>query len=472
MNEQMKLAVNAAMDEYKSAIARQLAANPYSTMGIDAKRSQAWNEYGFKQVIEYADMYKLYRRGGIAHGAINKLVDTCWRNNPIIIEGLEEERGKTETQFEREMKKTFDNRFWMKIAEVDRRRLIGRYAGLIMRIRDSQEWDKPVIRKGCEVVEYIPVWAGALKPGELETDVKSDNYGKPKHWIYKAALPGGGTEQKEIHPDRIIIFGDYAADAIGFLEPAFNAFVSLEKVEGGSGESFLKNAARQLAVSFEKDVRLRDLADAYSVDIDELTDRFNDAAREMNSGNDVLLALQGANVQTLTTAVSDPSATYHVNLQTVSCALDIPSRILIGNQQGERASTEDQRYFNSRCMSRRRQLGAEIEDMLHHMARIGVISAPKELSIVWDDLNAQSTAEKLESAHKMSQINQTAMATGEIIFTGDEIRQVAGYDGPAEQVEEEDDDYNEGLGDEGKENKENATNGNTTRQTDRSNVNK
>ena len=42
--------------------------------GLDAKREAAWCEYGFKTDLSFHDLYKLYRRGGIAHGAVNKLV--------------------------------------------------------------------------------------------------------------------------------------------------------------------------------------------------------------------------------------------------------------------------------------------------------------------------------------------------------------------------------------------------------------
>ena len=64
----------------------------------------------------------------------------------------------------------------------------------------------------------------------------------------------------------------------------------------------------------------------YGVEVDELQDKFNDAAREMNRGNDVLLSL-GASVTSLVSPVSDPSPTYNVNLQTAAAGVDIPTRI-------------------------------------------------------------------------------------------------------------------------------------------------
>lgn len=57
------------------------------TMGLDNKRHSAWCEYGFPEQVTYENLYALYRRGGIAHGAVEKLVGKCWQTNPEIIEG-------------------------------------------------------------------------------------------------------------------------------------------------------------------------------------------------------------------------------------------------------------------------------------------------------------------------------------------------------------------------------------------------
>ncbi|MCO9782155.1 DUF1073 domain-containing protein, partial [Salmonella enterica subsp. enterica serovar Mbandaka] len=215
--------------------------------------------------------------------------------------------------------------------------------------------------------------------------VVSKNYGQPKMWQYTEILPNGSSRRVDIHPDRVFILGDYTDDAIGFLEPAYNAFVSLEKVEGGSGESFLKNAARQLNVNFEKEIDFNNLASLYGVSIDELQEKFNEVAGEINRGNDVLMTTQGATVTPLVTAVADPTATYDVNLQTASAGVDIPTRILVGNQQAERSSTEDQKYFNARCQSRRGELSFEIEDFCDKLINLGIIDQIGHKTVIWDD---------------------------------------------------------------------------------------
>ncbi|EQA6229050.1 DUF1073 domain-containing protein [Enterobacter hormaechei] len=440
MNDKLQLAVNHAINDARLARARMGMLNP--SMGLDAKRNSAWCEYGFPEQVTYENLYALYRRGGIAHGAVEKLVGKCWQTNPEIIEGDDADESENETAWEKKSKQVFTNRFWRSFSEADRRRLVGRYAGILLHVNDSLAWDQPVT-KGKMLQKVTVAWAGSLTVGDWDTGLNSKTYGQPKMWQYAERLPNGSSRRVNIHPDRVFILGDYSDDAIGFLEPAYNAFVSLEKVEGGSGESFLKNAARQLALSFDKEIDFGSIASMYGVKVDELQDKFNDAAREMNRGNDVLISLQGASVTSLVSPVSDPSPTYNVNLQTAAAGVDIPTRILVGNQQAERSSTEDQKYFNARCQSRRGELSFEIEDFCDKLIELQVIDAVVQKAVIWDDLSAQSDSEKLDAALKMAQINSASIATGEQPFTGEEIRTVAGYEGSPEPLPEVDDDEEE-----------------------------
>lgn len=426
MNKNLQLAVNHALNDARLARARMAAFNP--GMGLDAKRSTAWCEYGFKEELTFDDLYKLYRRGGIAFGAVNKITSHCWKTYPEIIQGDKYDKSKPQTAWERSMKATLNSRLWKIFAEADRRRLVGRWSGILLHLRDDKAWNLPVT-KGRGLAKVTPVWAGALKPYSLDTNISSVTYGEPTMWEYTEELPNGASRRVQIHPDRVFILGDFSEDAIGFLEPSYNAFVSLEKVEGGSGESFLKNAARQLNVNFEKEIDFNNLASMYGVKVDELQDKFNEAALEVNRGNDVLLTTQGATVTPLVTAVADPEPTYSVNLQTAAAGVDIPAKVLVGMQTGERASSEDQKYMNARCQSRRAgELSYDIEDFANKLIELKVIDGTPEMSVTWDDLNAQTAIEKLDSALKMSQINTASLATGAQVFAVNEIREAAGYE--------------------------------------------
>lgn len=437
--ERMRLAVNSLRDT-QIARARMGLLNP---MGMDNKRPRAWCEYGWPERVADADLFSLYRRGGLAHGAVNKVAGKCWQTNPWLIEGDAEDESREETKWDRKAKKTLNARLWRAFADADRRRLAMRYSALLLHVRDDKKWHEPVV-KGRGLAKVTAVWSSSLKVAEWDANENSQTYGQPLKWEYTEVTTAGQPGRLvKVHPDRIFILGDYSEDAIGWLEPAYNAFTSVEKVEGGSGESYLKNAARQMAVNFDKEIDLKAMAAAYGLDDGDIAQVLNDAAREVNSANDLMMILQGATVTPLVADVPDPSPTYNINLQTISASLDIPSRVLVGNQQGERASTEDQRYFNARCQSRRQDLSFEIEDFTDHLIRLGILDAVAEKTVMWDDLNEQTASEKLDSAEKMSRINQTAVATGEPVFEPNEIRTAAGYDPADRDPLGEDDDGDE-----------------------------
>lgn len=424
----LQMAVNHAVNDMRLARARMGLIN--QGMGLDYKRSAAWCEYGWPDRIEFDDLYKLYARSGTAHGAVSKIIGACWKTNPWVIEGDDQDESRAETTWEKSLTPLASVAFWRGIMEADRRRLVGRYSGLVLRIRDNGKWHEEVKAKGKELVEVIPVWANCLEVSEWDTDINSASYGKPKMWRYvEAGFNGGVGNRIRIHPDRVFIFGDYSADAIGFLDPAYNAFVSLEKVEGGSGESFLKNAARQLNINFDKEIDFANLASMYGVSPNELQEKFNEVAVELNRANDTVLPTQGATVTPLVTTVADPRPTYEINLQTAAAALDIPTRILTGNQTGERASSEDREYFNARCQARRiGELSYELHSLFAHLMRIHVVGSMSEYTVMWDDLSDTKLADKLANAKTLSDINAMSLASGEEAFGIDEIRIVAGFD--------------------------------------------
>lgn len=425
--DKLQLAVNHALAVNSAAIerARQLAANPMG-LGMDAKRSQAWCEYGWKEKIEFQDLYNAYKRGGLAFGAVTKLVGKCWGTMPWIIEGEEQQDATKLTAWEQGLQALLPDDIWAKFEEADKRRLVGRYSALILRVRDGKKLKEPV-RGRYGLADVIPVWANSLKVSEWNLDSSQENYGTPKMWQYTAELENGTKTLEDVHPDRVFILGDFSRDAIGFLEPAFNAFTNIEKVEGGSGESFLKNAARQVVTSFDKEIDLNGIATMYGVTIEQLQEKFNEAARALNQGIDSMLITQGATTTAIQSTIADPSPTYNVNLQTVSAALDIPSKILVGMQTGERASTEDQKYWDARCQSRReRELTPDIRRFLKKLDSLKIIQLKPVYTVMWDDLTESTVEQKLDNASKLADINQKSVSG--TVFSDNEIRNAAGYE--------------------------------------------
>lgn len=429
---QLELAVNHAVNDYRASLLRQRFASNV-TGGLDAKRSRAWKEFGYKENLTFDDFYKAYRRNGIAFGIIDKLITKCWSTDPKVYEGTEVEKDRDATPWERNVEGIFDaEETWQAFEEADRRRMVGGYSALLLRIRDSKDWNEAVEPGSYELVELIPVWAKNIKPKDIETDTDSDNYGKPKAWEYTELLNGdGNTRAVTIHPDRLFILGDWRSDNVPFLEPVFNNLVNIEKAEGGSGESLVKNSSRQMGLNFDPKINLASIAAMYGVSIDQLQERFNEAARDMNEGTDLLLITQGATATPLVADVPDPTPIYNINLQSTAAGVDIPTRIIVGNQQGERASTEDNDYMNARCQSRRvTRLTTDIKAFVRKLMDIGLIDRVPRFNIHWDDLAEASLSSKLANGKSMVEINETAANAGmsRPIYTPEQVLSVTGFE--------------------------------------------
>ena len=180
---------------------------------------------------------------------------------------------------------------------------------------------------------------------------------------------------------------------------------------------------------------MQDIANMYGVEMGDLLERFNEGAYDFNTANDLVLSTQGARVNPVVAVVPDPTPTFNINASAAAAALDMPLKILIGMQTGERASTEDWKQFNSTCMSRRSQrLTLDILNFVDHLIRIKVLK-PAVASVVWDDLNEATQEDRLNAANRMSEINARSIGLGEPEFTMSEIRVAAGF--PADKPNEE-----------------------------------
>lgn len=442
------LALNAAIGEQRMLTLRQRMQGGDGMLGADSKRVNAWNSYGYKENLQFNDYYRMWERGGLAHGAIGRTVSKCWQDDPEIIEGDEQDSKRPPTAWEQAFKNFAKYyKLWERMREVDTRRLVGSYSGLILQIADGRKWTDPVRGRAAKrLVRFIPAWEGQLTVSEWDANETSETFGSPLMYSFQesnvqtaSSSTGFGGRSVTIHPDRVIIFGSLT-DGVPMLRAAYNDLVNIEKVLGGSGESFLKNASRQLSINFDKTVNLPDIATAHGVKPAELKSIFDKVTRGLNQGLDQTVITQGAQVTPLVASVPDPQQHFNIAVQSAAASFQMPVMIWIGSQTGERSSTQDQTDWNKTCQGRRKfLLASDIETVLEHLTRLTLIP-PADTSVIWSDLSEATQAEKLDNAAKMADINQKSATTGEFPYSAQEIRDMSGHvnGAPVEVLTEED----------------------------------
>ena len=421
--------------ERQIAASRQLAA--FGTGALDTKRPRAYCEYGFPDNPGFDEFYRVYKRHGVGHGALMQILNKTWQTNPWIIEGEDEfDESRDETKWEKDVKRLFKKKgIWAAIKETDKRKMVGGYAGLIIQVKDSKQWkDKLGTISKESIVKFIPAWRGSLEVTSWNTDEKSAEYGNPTMFSFKehSEAIGSSPRQVEIHPSRVIVFGSIT-EPESVYEPILNALISLEKVTGGSGEAYIKAAARAIHIGFEKDVDLDALARAHGMKLAEVGTLYDEVVSGLNRGIDSAIITKGGTVNAISSAVPDPTGPFEVNLQEVGAGIGVGSTIIVGRQTGTLASNEDIKAFNRFGQGRRlNEVGPNSRLVIDWMMEHGVIDRREDYEVMFDELTESTDSEKLANANVMADINQKSQWAGTLIFNEDEMRIAGGYESAEE----------------------------------------
>jgi hypothetical protein len=204
--------------------------------------------------------------------------------------------------------------------------------------------------------------------------------------------------------------------------------VDLEKITGGSAESYLKNSARTLNVNY-----LPDASPQASVGVAtaaEVAEAHDTMIKRVNRNQDAGLVTQGATVTALQTATHDPTGAWMAAANTFAAGMRIPFTLIFGQQTGRLASDEDKADMQARGKSRRtRLLSRMIREFVRRMQACGVLPAG-EFEVEWPPLDAPGDKDRVEILKAMTAAMQAAAAAGltEPLFLGKELRKVQGYE--------------------------------------------
>lgn len=389
-------------------------------------------DYGYPSSLKFSNFWNMYRRFGIATNVVRLPVDTGWVTPPEIESG--------NPQFERELERLEKRiNLWVRIKGLDTRQRVGRYAGMFMRVRDDLNPDQPLegtLSGESALMDMMPLYESQLEVVESDDNPNSETFGQPIMLQYSQSVTGSRNEEANntinIHASRIVFAAEGADDGwiygISALEPVYNSLMDLRKVIGGGGEGFYKNASQSIVFD------LKDGASAmqYKDKLDEFNDQYDEFSKDRFRRS---MWTPGMSATTLDSTLISPKDFFDVALNDVAAGSKIPATILIGQQTGRLASGEDSDHFLSGVQSRRENFMTEMtRSIFDWCIEFGILPSA-EYEVVWDDLLARSDTERLDNAKSMALINKEQFSSGgDVPFTGEEIRDAAGFEGEPEEA--------------------------------------
>lgn len=430
-------------------ISRQRLA--YASQGLvnNTKRAYIDREFGYPENLTFTDFYKLYKRNSAARGFVERLNDICWLDYPKFIDGDIREQDSKLTTWEQIVTDLFNDKLWSAITEADKRGIVGKYAGLIIQLRDGRRWDEPVdtvvlnrLNPQDAIVKLIPAWEAQLTACEWNNDEADENYGQVTMYQFNEIAVGDKSGKpnisRKINPERVVILNETSVinsmdDGESQLEVGYNDLIDMMKYSGGSAEGFLKNASRQVHLNYDADSDMDELErELRNRGFEKPADALNKQIALLNSGTDSALITSGATANILSVAPADPSAGWSVSANSFAASVRMPFTIIFGQQTGRLASDEDKTDYAKRGMSRRNGfLSTLIKELVKQLITLKVIKplVNGTLTLKWSDLLAPSQNEKIELMLKMSDVNVKAQQSmGIAVFTPNEIREAGGYE--------------------------------------------
>lgn len=409
-----------------------------------------YKDFGFPEQLTFDMLHATYTRNSLAKAAVDKTIRKTWQDPPWLLETPRdgsEGSVKKETRLEKIVRQHFAKiRFWTKLMEADRRSLVGRFSAVILRIADGKKFSEPLERVvgGIDaLIDIIPVWEGQLKVSAWDENPHSETFGEPLMFEYdeSSMAPSTGKSNTQmtlarkvsIHPSRIVIWSmDGTMDCEPSLSAGYNDLLTIEKIIGAGGEGFWKNAKQAPILEMDKEADLQKMAKAMGIPIDQIADIMNEQVADWQKGFDELLMVQGMTAKLPKVELPDPEHFFSNALQSFAASFDIPLKVLVGTQTGERASTEDASQWNQTCNFRRKNtVIPNILQVVRRLEAAGIIKENPEWFVDWTDLTESTMLEKIDRAGKMAKVNKDF---GDIVFKPEEIRASVGYE-PVDEAE-------------------------------------
>ena len=428
--------------------------------GADTKRD-VWTVAGYPDKVDFSALWNMQARFGIAKAGIHLIVNKCWESNPTITDG-EFDGERTLTPFEEDLAILIEkHHLFARLKGVDWRNRIGRYAGILPIVTESEKTSpqEPASKSlGIEsLLKLVPLPESQLSVDNVSSnsDISSANYGMPTHYNLRQDVNGDRNpiENTEIQldPSRVFIFAEGADDGSIFGIPAneagFNDLLDMTKTLVAGSEGNYKNSKQRLVHNINDSVVAGVMATNK-----EAKEKWEKSNADFASGFDSSLVTYGITTQAMQSMISDPTPAFTNSLNSFAASHGLPATEFIGAQMNKQATASNSSALNNAAESRRENtLNPSVTGFLMYLVDRGIMNKPtNEILIEWEGLSEPTVGEKIDNAVKMTLANKTnTEARAEPIYSIQEIRKVSGFepdsDDDIEMFEEDDDDLTDDI---------------------------
>ncbi|UTC29979.1 hypothetical protein STASHLEY_00450 [Brevundimonas phage vB_BpoS-StAshley] len=363
-----------------------------------------YKTFGWDESVDSAMMWEKYNRGGIARRIVNAYGDAVWGNAPTF-EGA---TAAWQNAWE-DLAEELD--IWSVFLRLDRLSQLGQFAVLVVGYDDGVDLRTP-LRPGNRKINYLQPYSDrTAKVTKWGTDPTKPNFGLPEEYTISpnqteldqmgSGLTQSGPSRMSfvVHHSRILHVAQGTLESQVFGAPllwaVWNYLTDLDKIVGGSAESYWLTANRGMSVNLDKDVDLEPEDEA------ALTEEIE----EYQHGLRRFVRTRGADVKSLGSDVANPEGPFQTVITLIAGTTGMPKRVLLGSEAGHNASTQDkgswaEKIVEYRDLTAGPQFLIAFIKMATKAGVLPTLTRAKKYKIMWPDAYRLSP---LESSQRSNQ---------------------------------------------------------------------
>ena len=419
---------------YQSALASRAEWAGMLGKAFGGKRDY-YETLGYDHHLTAEKYYVRYERQDIASRIVNAYPDETWRLEPIVYEDETENNTAFEAAWTNLSRRL---RVFHHMHRADILACLGRFSVMFIGFNDVKTLEglrQPASRREGRVVNYLSSYGERhVEVAELDNDISSPRFGLPLYYEIDfdrgAKTIQNGIGKRRVHFERVIHIADDVLEddiyGIPKLRPVYNLLDDLLKVIGGGGETFWRNARKDLIVEVNADAHLN------RMDRELMSERIEEYMHDYQR----FLGLEGATGKALPVEIANPAEHFNCIIQLISGTTGIPARILLDQRRGELASSQDAINWSQQVSTRQSSFAEPmiLRAFIDRLIDTRVLAMPKEgeegYTIEWQPLLTENENEKADLIVKMTQAISTYAngAASSIIPVAEYREQILGRD--------------------------------------------
>lgn len=368
---------------------------------------------GYPRVITN-QMYRWrFDRGGMAGRIVEAMPEDTWRGGFEIIERDDAEKLTTFEQAASDFIQRFN--LGELLQNTDTLAGVAHYSVLVLGA--PGELNTPLESCSPELLHFLtPYWENDCAVYEFDVDTQSERFGLPLYYTLKRTAATNKTNTpnqtlgKKVHWSRVIHVADDLLDdrvyARPRLERVWNLLDDLDKVTGGGAEAFWKRAHQGVHFDIDPEMKVND---------DDVT-ALKEKIEQYKHGMDRYPITRGVTMTPLGSDVANLTPSAEGILQQISGTIGIPTRVLLGSEQGKLAADQDSVKYYRRVEARRAGFAANLVRMVfNRMIELGVLPEPQaDYEIRWSQIRTLDDDERLTLAMKAKGLGPEVISDAEI----------------------------------------------------------